>query len=230
MLHFADVDRREITRLTATVSTTIVIEWTVARDWLTTRWGGDVMTRLQGPLLGLALLAASSAHATPITVTGGKTVIFSFDFTSDGVIPPPPYPDIRIQTGLLLSSFDPGVDDCRYTFFGDVNGVGQGSSVRSCAIDTFESAFDESGWLDGLFSISLTAISGSITVDPHAMAFDAFGLNGRPMTPGVRPGIRVVPEPWSIAVLLAGLATMVLFRARPVRARRERILRVDQKR
>ena len=180
-----------------------------------------MVKKILGPLLGLALCAVhGGAHATPITVTGGKTVIFSFDFTADGGLPMPPYPDMRIQTGLLLLSFDPATDDCRYTFFGEMNGVAQGSSVRSCAIDTFENSLDESGWLDGMLSIALTVISGSITIDPRAIAYDAFGLNGHAITPGVRPSIRVVSEPWSIAVLLAGLGLMLLPRTRPARASR----------
>ena len=183
-----------------------------------------------GALIGLALLVAPGAYATPITVTGGKTVIFSFDFTADGIIQAPPYPDMRIETGLLLSSFDPAVDDCRYRFFGEMNGVAPGSSVRSCAVDTFENSLEESGWLDGMLSIALTVISGAITIDPQAIAYDAFGLNGRAITPGVRPSIRVVPEPWSIAVLLAGLGAMVLLRRGPVRAQRARNSRVGQKR
>ena len=185
------------------------------------------MKRILGPLMGLALLVASGAYATPITVTSGKTVIFSFDFTADGIIQAPPYPDMRIETGLLLSSFDPAVDDCRYRFFGEMNGVAPGSSVRSCAIDTFENSLEDSGWLDGMLSIALTVISGAITIDPQAIAYDAFGVNGRAITPGVRPSIRVVPEPWSLATLLAGLGLMLVLRRHGPRAN---TVRFDQKR
>src|SRR4030095_15786955 len=91
-------------------------------------------------LLGLAVLAPSETYATPIAVSAGKTVFFSFDFTVPGSDPLPPYPDMRIETGLLLSSFDPAVDVCRYTYYGDVNGRDQGISIggpSSCRIDEF---------------------------------------------------------------------------------------------
>jgi hypothetical protein len=42
-----------------------------------------------------------------------------------------------------------------------MNGCEQDSSIGSCGIATFESALEESGWLDGLLSIALTVISVS---------------------------------------------------------------------
>jgi hypothetical protein len=64
------------------------------------------MKRALAALASILVLAAPAVEATQIAVSAGDTVIFSFDFTAAGSVPPPPYPDMRVQTGLLWSSFD----------------------------------------------------------------------------------------------------------------------------
>jgi len=51
-------------------------------------------------------------------------------------------------------------------------------------------------------------LSGSITLDPHAMAFTAFGPRGVPLTPRLAPRLRIIDEPaqGSLLLVLAGLA------------------------
>ena len=170
----------------------------------------------------LALLALTvltpAAQATAISVSAGETVLFSFDFTNGEHHVLPPYPDMRVETGVLLESFHPGVDSCRYTFFGDVNGGAQGSSVGNCDIDEFESALEESGWLDGLLSISLTVTSGEIMVDPRAVAYSAFGVDGRPITPRMVPSVRFVPEPEALWTVLLGCSLLIVQHQRRRRA------------
>jgi hypothetical protein len=173
-------------------------------------------------LLALALVASPEAGATAIAVSAGQTVLFSFDFTKGSHYELPPYPDMRIETGVVLGSFDPGEDSCRYTFFGDVNGGSQGSSVGSCVIDVFESADEESGWLDGLLSIALTVISGEILVDPRAVAFSAIGVSGSAITPRIVPTVRFVAEPPSM--WLAALALSLFCAHRLRRHPRVRVL------
>ena len=167
------------------------------------------MKRVLAGLLGSLFLVAAAAEATPVTVAEGKTVIFSFDFTAAGSVPPPPYPDMRVQTGIVWSSFDVG-DVCRYTFYGDVGGHDPGTSIGACGIDTFESALEESGWLDGLLSIGLTMISGSLTLDPSAVAYDQFGINGQPLTGAIDSTPRVVAEPASLLLLALGLLPLLM--------------------
>ena len=156
-------------------------------------------------LLALALVASPEVRATTIAVSAGETVLFSFDFTKGSHAELPPYPDMRIETGVVLGSFDPGEDSCRYTFFGDVNGGSQGSSVGTCEVDEFERADEESGWLDGLFSMSLTVTSGEILVDPRAAAFSAFGPPGYAITPRIVPTVRFIAEPAGLWLMLLGM-------------------------
>jgi hypothetical protein len=165
-------------------------------------------------LVALALVASVEARATAIAVSAGETVLFSFDFTKGSHYELPPYPDMRIETGLVLGSFDPGEDFCRYTFFGEVNGGSQGSSVGSCVVDVFESADEDSGWLDGLLSIALTVTLGEILVDPRAVAFSAFGIPGRAITPRIVPTVRFIAEPAGVWLGLMGLSLFGVQRLR----------------
>ena len=147
--------------------------------------------------LAAALLLFSpdlTAHAGTITVSEGHTAIFTFDFTGLSASQPP-YPDMRVHTGIDLGSIDDDIDLCRYTLYRDGNAVNADSSIVACGILTFEAGEEDSGWLDGILSIALTVLEGAVTLDPHAMAFDAFGPNGGALTPRVLPRLRVVHEP-----------------------------------
>ena len=152
-------------------------------------------------------LACAVARAGAITVSEGDTVVFTFDFTGLSAAQPP-YPDVRVHTGIDLDSVDPGSDRCRFTLYRDGGGVSPDSSIVACGIGTFEGGSEESGWLDGVLSIAVTVLSGSITLDPHAMAFTAFGPGGVPLTPLLDPRLRIIDEPAQGALLLAlaGLA------------------------
>jgi hypothetical protein len=146
--------------------------------------------------LAAALLLFSphlTAHAGAITVSEGQTVIFSFDFTGLSASQPP-YPDMRVHTGIDLDSID-GDDRCRFTLYRDPDAVNADGSIVACGILTFEAGDEESGWLDGVLSIALTVLDGAVTLDPHARAFTAFGAHGEALTPRVLPRRRVVPEP-----------------------------------
>jgi hypothetical protein len=166
-----------------------------------------------------AVLAFSAVEvsASAITVSEGDTIVFTFDFTKlSGA--QPPYPDVRIHTGIDFDSIDPGVDSCRYTLYRDGNAVDPDNSIVACGIDTFEGGTEDSGWLDGILSLAITVLSGEITLDPHAIAFSAFGPNGEPITPRVIPRIRVIAEPAHAALFLM-LGAAAAFRSVRVRAR-----------
>ena len=127
--------------------------------------------------------------------------MFSFDFTALGSNAPP-YPAMRVDTGIDLWSVDPGGGDrCRYTLYRDGNAVNPDSSYVSCTILDFEMGSEESGWLDGVLSIALTVLDGSVTLDPHAIAVTALG-SGVPLTPRLVPRVRVVAEPPAALLLV----------------------------
>jgi hypothetical protein len=151
-------------------------------------------------------LASGAVSAGAITVSEGSTAVFTFDFTElRGA--QPPYPDMRVNTGIDLASVDPDVDRCRFTFYRDGGGVNADHSVIQCGSGEFEFSNEDSGWLDGVFSMGVTVLSGAITLDPYAMAYTAFSPHGVPMTPRVDPRVRIIPEPAHAALLLvlAGL-------------------------
>jgi hypothetical protein len=159
---------------------------------------------------------AVEVRAGAITVSEGETIVFTFDFTKlSGA--QPPYRDVRIYTGIDFASVDAGLDRCRYTLYRDGNAVDPDSSIVACGIDMFEGGTEDSGWLDGLLSLAITVLSGEITLDPHAIAFSAFGPHGYPITPRVMPRIRVIAEPAHAALFL--LLGAVAFRSVRVRGR-----------
>jgi hypothetical protein len=161
-------------------------------------------------------LMATEVHAGAITVSEGDTVVFTFDFTQLSGSPPP-YPDMRIHTGLDFDSVDPGVDRCRYTLYRDGNGVDPDSSIVACGIDMFEGGDESLGWLDGVLSLALTVLAGEITLDPHAIAFSAFGPDGTAITPQVTPRIRIVTEAPTGALVLSVLVAFAIARGVPGR-------------
>jgi hypothetical protein len=159
---------------------------------------------------------ATEVNASAINVSAGDTVVFTFDFTTLSSARPP-YPDVRVYTGIDLDSIDSGIDRCRYTLYRDANAIDPDTSVVACGIGTFEGGTEDSGWLDGIFSIALTVLSGEVTLDPHAIAFSAFGPNGEPITPWVIPHVRIVAEPAHAAFVL--VFAVAVFRSVRVRAR-----------
>jgi hypothetical protein len=165
----------------------------------------------------LSLFAALTARAGSVTVSGGDTVIFTFDFTRQGANTPP-YPAMRVDTGIDLRSLD-DLDRCRYTLYRDGNAIDPDSSIVACGILAFEAGEEASGWLDGLLSIALTVLEGSVTLNPHAIAFSAFGPDGKPLTPRMRPRLRIVDEPSALLLTLLVTAPVwsTLRRVRRVR-------------
>lgn len=176
---------------------------------ITRVWSGAQVAAVVAALV----LSASEATAGALTVSEGDTIVFTFDFTNISGARAP-YPDVRIHTGVDLASIDSGSDHCRYTLYRDGNGVDPDSSIVACGIDSFESANEESGWLDGILSFALTVVSGEITLDPHAIAFSAFGANGEPITPWVIPRIWIVAEPLPVALMLMLAAAFMIARGR----------------
>jgi hypothetical protein len=167
-------------------------------------------------LAALLMLASPGARAGAVTVSGGDTVVFTFDFSVLSS-QQPPYPAVRVDTGIDLGTVDDH-DWCRYTLYRDGHAAGPDSSVVSCGILTFEAGTEDSGWLDGLLSIAITVLDGSVTLDPHASAFTAIGPDGQPLTPRLSPLVRVVHEPAaSWLALIAGCAMWL--RRRPSSAR-----------
>jgi len=90
----------------------------------------------------MLLLSSGVVGAGAITLSEGDTAVFTFDFTRLSAALPP-YPDVRVQTGIDLTTVDPGIDRCRFTLYRDGNAVNPDTSIVACGIGTFEGGNEE---------------------------------------------------------------------------------------
>ena len=146
-------------------------------------------------LLGLAV----PAHSAPIVVSAGDVLTFNFDFEASGVVPEPPYPFVQFDTGLGFGTLGPG-DFGLWTGFSDLNGTG--STIFGPFSAALIATVLSEG--DGVFSMVLSVVTGSFTVDPVA-----YGYNNQVLlTEAVAPVsvVAAVPEPTTLTLLGLGLA------------------------
>ena len=156
------------------------------------------------PVLFLGL--AVPAHAAPIVVSAGDVLVFNFDFGASGVVPPPPYPLVQFDTSLGFGTLGPG-EFGLWTGFSELNGAG--SPIFGPFTANLTATLLPDG--DGVFSMVLSVVTGSFTVDPVAYGFG----NSVLLTNAVAPiGVTTVPEPATLALVTAGLATAALRRRR----------------
>jgi hypothetical protein len=150
-------------------------------------------------LLGLA----APAYSAPILVSAGDVVTFNFDFAASGVVPPPPYQFIQFEPGGYGSLVEE--DFGLWRGFSELDGggslmYGPQSSQLIATLLTDD---------DGIFSMILTVLNGSFTVDPVAYGYENQVL----LTPAVAPVSVVttaaVPEPSTLMLAGIGLAGAV---------------------
>ena len=162
-----------------------------------------VLWLLPAVLLGLAV----PAHSAPILVSAGDVLTFNFDFVASGVVPAPPYPLVQFDTGLGFGTVQPG-EEANWTAFSELDGGG--STIFTHNSPSILSTLLAEG--DGVFSIVLSVMAGSFTVEPLAYGF----ANNTLVTDAVAPTVVVAaaPEPATLALFGVGLAAAVTARRR----------------
>jgi MYXO-CTERM domain-containing protein len=164
---------------------------------------------------GIALACASSAFAMPVTLSAGQSAGFNFNFVGEN--PPPPYEKLR--TDFVFSDTAVG-DSWRMVWYEDPDL--QGGAVTTWTVvgdlptfsDTFFDNAQTQGLMDGIFSVNVTVLAGSITLETlTSIGFDSRepgALETGPQLPTpieTTPPPNGVPEPTSGALALLALAT-----------------------
>ena len=132
--------------------------------------------------------------------------VFTFDFRSLSAAQPP-YPDVRVHTGIDLESVDPGIDRCRFTLYRDGGGVSPDSSIVACGIGHSRAA-------RGVGLARRRALHcGHGLVRFHHAGSARHGIyrvrsTRCSLTPRLDPRLRIIDEPaqGSLLLVLAGLA------------------------
>jgi hypothetical protein len=179
---------------------------------------------MRGRLLGAIaaiVVAAGIAQAQAVTLHSGGSATYNFDFT--GHSPPPPYP-ITVNTFFALSGVDAG-EAATFAWFDGLGGTG--ASVKTQVDDPLDAYLQdlggqngvffmglESGILDGVFSIVVTADRGTFNIDSAVAGAANSGGFWILDTAGDLVAVNDVPEPGSLALLGGGLAAVVALRRR----------------
>ena len=134
------------------------------------------------------VLVSKMAVATPLTISAGESVLFNFDFVAQDIIPPPPYDYVYVEPQITL--YDSAVDSGAMNFYAGLNGTG--AVYGGCLDAPLGATLCQGPWLgwdDGVFSVRITVTTGSVVVDPLALA------HGAGVTPYVFPTIGATLPP-----------------------------------
>lgn len=155
------------------------------------------MRRALWVLPAILLSLAVPAQAAPITLSAGEVATFNFDFVTPGLVPPTAL-GISFYTNAAPQGFG---DFGLWTGFDELDGGGTQIFGPFNAI--LHSTVLATGAVDGIFSMTLKVMTGSITVDPVAYTW----INNNTLGAGpVTPTLAAVPEPAMLALLGVGLA------------------------
>ena len=165
-------------------------------------------------LLVAALAAPLAAHAAPITVSAGQTLLFNADMTG---LAPPPFLDVQFRTQLVAGSFDSAVDQGIWTFYTGLDGQGSATQIAQAGLTSTQ--LSDAGFLDGLFSATFQMVAGEVEIAPDVRGVVDIGNNETGFTEALPlrasdPPVNGVPGPTSPALALLALGGLLLARAR----------------
>ena len=164
-------------------------------------------------LLALALTVPAAAHAAPVTILSGQTMLFNFDMT--GATPAPTYTRLELSFGIDTAASD--ATQAEVQVFAGIDGTELASGVTTASVGGMTSLvpLEFVDFVDGLFSFTVKALDGNLTMDAKVQGV-LVTPRGDLRTDFIEPAVRLVdgtgpgtvPEPSTVALVLLAAAAM----------------------